>query len=64
MQAFQIPTMATEHIAELHREADRQRLAAGQRDDRDPAPTPQPWPRLFLGLVSRIIIAPLRVELR
>ena len=64
MQAFQIPTLATERIAELHRQAQRERLAARQRDDRDPSPQPQPWPRLFLGLISRIVIAPLRIELR
>ena len=64
MQPFHTPTMANDRIADLRREADRQRLAQPHRDDRDPAPQPQPWPRLFLGLFSRIVIEPMRVELR
>jgi hypothetical protein len=64
MQAFHTPTLATDRIADLRREADRQRLASNHRDDRDPAPQPQPWPRLFLGLLSRIVVEPMRVELR
>ena len=64
MQAFHTPFLAHDHNAELRREADRQRLLPRHRDDRDPAPQPQPWPRLLLDLVSRIVIEPMRVELR
>ena len=70
MQPIHTPYLAADRIAGLRREADAQHAARRQhqdRDDRDPAPQPQPWPRLFQGLVGlagRILIAPLRVELR
>ena len=64
MQPFHTPFLAQDRIATLRREAATQRQAGAHRDDRDPAPQPQPWPRLFLGLVSRFVIEPMRVELR
>jgi hypothetical protein len=63
MQASHTPFMATERIAGLRREADQQRLAS-HRDDREPRPQPQPWPRLLVALAVRVIVEPMRVELR
>ena len=67
MQPIHTPYLANDHIATLRREAEAQRSARGHREDRDPAPQPQPWPRLFHGLLdlaNRVLIAPMRVELR
>jgi hypothetical protein len=64
MQPLHTPFLADDRIAQLRRDADRHRRPAAHRDDRDPAPQPQPWPRLFLDLAVRILIQPMRVELR
>jgi hypothetical protein len=64
MQPIHAPYLAQDRIASLRRDADRQRLVRAHREDRDPAPQPQPWPRLFLDLAMRILIQPMRVELR
>jgi hypothetical protein len=62
MHPIHTATLAQDHIASLRRAADLERLARGRREDRDPVPQPQPWPRLFLGLANRILGQPMRVE--
>jgi hypothetical protein len=64
MQPIHTTFLVDDHIATMRREADAHRRAAAHRDDRDPQPQPQPWPRLFLSWANRIIIEPMRVELR
>ena len=64
MQPLHTPYLAHDRLAGLRRDADQQRPAHAHRDDRDPEPQPQPWPRLVIGLAMRILIEPMRVELR
>ena len=62
MNPLHTPYLATDHIADLHRQAAASRFAALADDRRDErTPEPQRWPRLFLGRAIRVLLSPIHV---